>query len=135
MLNKTDLKLLSDLLDTKLSKTEKKFNKAILNLNLKIKKNIQQENISNFEAIKDYINFEINEKIREAIKNELSSYMNKNELTVLIDKVVGELKTIREEHAMLSNRIYDDHQQRIDKIWEEIEIMKKQTHKLIYGID
>ena len=59
----------------------------------------------------DAIEKVVGEQIEERTKN----LPTKDEFFNKMDEVVGELKTTREEHAVLSNRVYDNHQPRIGK--------------------
>lgn len=55
-------------------------------------------------------------------KEDISHLPTKEEFFKKEDELMGELKTMREEHKMLSNRVYEDHEPRITKIEKKLQI-------------
>lgn len=66
----------------------------------------------------DEIGKVVDEKIEERTRN----LPTRDELFEKMDKTMGELKDLREEHTMLSGRVYDNHQPRIEKIEKKLGI-------------
>lgn len=55
-------------------------------------------------------------------KNDISHLPTKEEFLDREDKLMGEVKKMREEHTMLSGRVYQDHEPRIEKIEDKLQI-------------
>jgi hypothetical protein len=73
---------------------------------------------NDLQAIKELIEVTINEAIEEkglVTKEDISHLPTKDEFFSKMDEVMGELKAIREEHAVQSPRI-SNHEDRIQKI-------------------
>jgi hypothetical protein len=71
---------------------------------------------SDFRDIKVLVKAVIDEDETLVRKEDLKYLPSKKEFYNKMDEVVGELKAIREEHSMLSARVYDDHEPRIQKL-------------------
>jgi hypothetical protein len=70
------------------------------------------------KAIKDLVEVTVDEVIEKkelVTKSDLSHLPTKDEFFNKMDDVVGELKTIREEQALISHRV-SNHEDRIEKI-------------------
>jgi predicted nuclease with TOPRIM domain len=67
------------------------------------------------KAIKDLIEVTIEDKLDERLDAKLSHLPTKDEFYGKMDEVMGELKTIREEVAVLGHQV-SDHDDRIEKV-------------------
>ena len=67
------------------------------------------------KAIKDLIEVTVDEKLDEKLDAKLSHLPTKDEFYGKMDEVMGELKAIREELAVLGHQV-SDHGDRIEKI-------------------
>lgn len=67
------------------------------------------------EAIKSLIEVTFDERLDEKLDEKLAHLPSKDEFYSRMDKVMGELKTIREEVAILSHRT-SDNEDRIERI-------------------
>ena len=74
------------------------------------------------DAIKDLIKITIDEDETLVRKADLSYLPTKEEFFSKMDEVVGELKAMRDEHKLLSRRVYEDHEPRIQKIEKKLQI-------------
>ena len=75
-------------------------------------------------AIKDLIEVAVEEVIEKkelVTKSDISHLPNKDEFYGTMDKVMGELKAIREEQAVQSHQL-SDHSDRIDRIESRLDI-------------
>ena len=61
----------------------------------------------------------VEEKIEENTKN----LPTKDEFFTKMDEVVGELKTIRENQDLVTHKVYEDHEERIEKIEKKLQIL------------
>lgn len=77
---------------------------------------------SDFKGIKEVVNEAIEENDTLVRKEDVKHLPTKDEFYNKMDEVMGELKTIREEHAVLSGRVYDNHEPRIEKIEKKLNI-------------
>jgi len=79
---------------------------------------------SDFEAFKELIKLTLQEEAETllATKKEIKHLPTKEEFYSRMDKIMGELKAIREEHAMLSGRVYENHEPRIRKIEKKLNL-------------
>ena len=73
---------------------------------------LTKNDLSNLKKI---IEFSIEEKVPQVIKRELSHLPTKDDFYKTMDKIMGELKTIREEQILLSHRT-SDHEDRLEKL-------------------
>lgn len=55
-------------------------------------------------------------------KEDLAFLPTKEEFYEQADKIMGELKAMREEHGMLSARVYDNHGPRIEKVEKKLNL-------------
>lgn len=74
------------------------------------------------EVMKITIDEELEIKLEEKFNEKLGTILSKDEFYSKMDEVMGELKAMREEHTMLSGRVYDDHEPRIKKIEKKLDI-------------
>ena len=65
---------------------------------------------------------EIEELVKTTVKEEIRHLPTKDEFFGKMDEVMGELKAMREEHSILSRRVYEDHEPRIEKIEKKLGI-------------
>ncbi len=73
------------------------------------------------KAIKNLIDESLDEKLDQKLDEKLSHLPSKEDFYTKMDEVVGELKTIREEHPILSNKV-SNHSNRIENIEEKLGI-------------
>jgi predicted nuclease with TOPRIM domain len=73
------------------------------------------------KAIKALVEVTIDERLDEKLDEKLSHLPTKDEFYEKMDQVMGELKSIREEHAVLSHQVAD-HDDRIEKIENHVGI-------------
>jgi hypothetical protein len=71
------------------------------------------------KAIKDLMEVTLDERLDEKLDEKLSHIPSKDEFYGTMDKVMGELKAVREEVAVLGHRVAD-HEDRIEKIESEL---------------
>ena len=74
------------------------------------------------DAIKDLIKITIEEDETLVRKLDLSFLPTREEFFSKMDEVVGELKAMRDEHKLLSRRVYEDHEPRLQKIEKKLQI-------------
>ena len=67
------------------------------------------------KAIKDLMEVTFEEKLDEQLAEKLSHLPTKDEFYTKMDEVVGELKTVREEQPLQSDKL-SEHEDRIQKI-------------------
>ena len=72
------------------------------------------------KAIKDLMEVTIDERLDEKLDEKLGHLPTKDEFYGTMDKVMGELKAIREEVAVLGHQVAD-HEDRIEKIESELD--------------
>jgi hypothetical protein len=65
---------------------------------------------------------EIEKVVGKQIEVRTKNLPTKEEFFSREDKIMGELKAIREEHAVLSSRVYDNHEPRIEKVEKKLGI-------------
>lgn len=68
------------------------------------------------------IDEELEVKLEEKFGEKLGTILSKDEFYSKMDEVMGELKAIREEHSLLSGRVYDNHEPRIEKIEKKLDL-------------
>ncbi len=78
------------------------------------------------DAIKDLMKITIDEeldiKLEEKLNEKLSHFPTKEEFFSNMDKIMTELKTMREEHTVLTHRVYENHEPRIEKIEKKLNL-------------
>ena len=65
---------------------------------------------------------EVEELIRTTVKEEISHLSTKDEFYGKMDKVMGELKGIREDFKVMTNKVYKNHEPRIQKVEKKLHI-------------
>lgn len=73
-------------------------------------------------VVKITIDEELDVKLDEKLDEKLGKLPTKDEFYGQTDKLMKELKDMREEHKMLSARVYEDHEPRIAKIEKKLQI-------------
>ncbi|OGM25453.1 hypothetical protein A2715_05390 [Candidatus Woesebacteria bacterium RIFCSPHIGHO2_01_FULL_39_32] len=75
-------------------------------------------------AIKDLVKVTIDEDVTLVRKEDIRHLSTKDDFYNKMDEVMGELKAIREEHAVLSglNVKVNNHEQRIERIEKKLQI-------------
>ena len=74
------------------------------------------------DVMKITIDEELDTKLDEKLDEKLGLLPTKEEFFNKTDKLMKELKDMREEHTMLSHRVYEDHESRIKKVEKELNI-------------
>lgn len=80
------------------------------------------------KALKDLMEVTFEEKLDDAIetriatKDAISHLPTKVEFYEKTDELIKELKDMREEFKVLTNKIYDDHEPRISKVENKLQI-------------
>jgi hypothetical protein len=69
---------------------------------------------------------EIEKVVEEEIEEKVSNLPTKDEFFTKMDEVMGELKAIREEQPLQSNRL-SNHEDRLEKIEEKLQIQPSIT--------
>lgn len=77
---------------------------------------------SDFKGIKEVVNEAIEENETLVRKDDIKHLPTKDEFYNKMDEVMGELTTVREEHSMISSRVYDNHEPRIEKVEKKLGI-------------
>ncbi|KKR86685.1 MAG: hypothetical protein UU32_C0012G0003 [Candidatus Woesebacteria bacterium GW2011_GWB1_41_10] len=72
-------------------------------------------NIDIIDAIKQAVRV-VFQEMGVVTKDDLKYLPSREEFYKREDEIMGELKTMREEHTMLSNRIYNDQVPRLEKL-------------------
>lgn len=74
------------------------------------------------DAIKDLMKITIDEELEAKLEEKLTHFTSKEEFFSNMDKIMGELKAVREEITMLSdlNRKVNDHEDRIEKVEKKL---------------
>jgi hypothetical protein len=67
------------------------------------------------KAIKDLVEVTLDEKLEEKLQERLSYLPTKDDFYGMMDKVMGELKAVREEVAVLGHQV-SEHTDRLDRI-------------------
>ena len=65
---------------------------------------------------------EIEGIVEDKIEEKTRNLPTKDEFFTKMDGVMGELKTIRENQEVTSNKVYEDHEERIEKLEEKLHI-------------
>lgn len=65
---------------------------------------------------------EIEKVVEEKIEEKTRNLPSKDEFFTAIDEVMDELKTIRENQEVLTNRVYEDHESRIKRLEKRLQI-------------
>lgn len=73
-------------------------------------------------VMKVTIDEELDVKLDEKLDEKLGHLPSKEEFYNQTDKLMKELKNMREEHTMLSGRVYDNHEPRIKKVEKKLQI-------------
>lgn len=74
------------------------------------------------KAIRDLVKITIDEELEEKLNEKLKYFPSKEEFFEGLDKIIGELKTIREQHDIISHKVYEDHEPRITKVEKRLKI-------------
>lgn len=74
------------------------------------------------DVVKITIDEELDVKLDEKLDEKLGSLPTKKEFFEQTDKLMKELKNMREEHTMLSHRVYEKHEPRISKIEKKLNV-------------
>ena len=97
----------------------KRFETLSMMVNNAVDKNLTERFGKNLEIFDELIGLKIDEKIEEkglVTKEDIKHLPTKEEFYNQTDKILKELKDMREEHVMLSHRVYENHEPRIEKI-------------------
>ena len=68
------------------------------------------------------IDEELDVKLDEKLDEKLKYLPTKDEFFGKMDEVMGELKTIRESQDLLTDRVYRNHEERIEKVEKKLGI-------------
>jgi hypothetical protein len=74
------------------------------------------------DAIRQLVKITIDEELEEKLNEKLRYFPSKEDFFSKMDDVMGELRAIRENQDLLTNRVYDDHEPRITKIEKKLQI-------------
>lgn len=74
------------------------------------------------DIVKITIDEELDVKLEEKFNEKLGALPNKEEFYEQTDKIMKELKDIREEHTILTNKVYEDHETRMEKIENKLNL-------------
>ena len=74
------------------------------------------------DVMKVTIDEELDIKLEEKLEEKIKYLPNKEEFFAKMDELVTELKAMREEHTLLSHRVYENHEPRIEKIEKKLSI-------------
>jgi hypothetical protein len=77
---------------------------------------------SDFKNIKELVTQAIDENETLVRKEDVKHLPTKDEFCNKMDEVMGELKTMGEEHTILSGRVYDNHEPRIEKVEKKLNL-------------
>jgi len=65
---------------------------------------------------------EIEELVKSSVKEEIRNLPTKEEFFGKSDEIMKELKDMREEQSVLTNKVYEDHESRIAKVEKKLQI-------------
>lgn len=80
------------------------------------------------KAIKDVMEVTFDERLDDAIENriatkdDISHLPTKDEFYEKTDELIKELKDMREELKVVTNKVYSDHEPRISKVEKKLQI-------------
>lgn len=74
------------------------------------------------DVMKVTIDEELDIKLEEKLEEKIKNLPNKEEFFAKMDELMTELKAMREEHTLLSHRVYEDHEPRIEKVERKLNI-------------
>ena len=74
------------------------------------------------DAIRQLVKITIDEELEEKLNEKLRYFPSKEDFFSKMDDVMAELKAIRDNQDLLTNRVYDDHEPRISKIEKKLQI-------------
>jgi len=74
------------------------------------------------DVMKITIDEELDVKLEEKLDEKLRNLPSKEEFFDQTDKLMKELKDLREEDTILTHKVYDNHEDRIDKIEKVLSI-------------
>lgn len=74
------------------------------------------------EVMKVTIDEELEVKLEEKFNEKLGTMLSKDDFYNKMDEVMGEIKAMREEHTLLSSRVYDNHEPRIKQVEKKLNI-------------
>lgn len=77
---------------------------------------------NDLSLIKNVMKVTIDEELDVKLDEKLGFLPTKEEFYDQTDKLMKELKDMREEHTMLSSHVYDNHEPRIKKIEKKLQI-------------
>lgn len=77
---------------------------------------------NDLKLIKEVMKITIDEELEEKVEEKLSFLPTREEFYAKMDEVMGEIKAMREEHTLLSSRVYEDHEPRIVKIEKNLNL-------------
>jgi hypothetical protein len=77
---------------------------------------------NDLRLIKNVMKITIDEELDIKFEEKLKYLPSREEFFSRTDEIMGELKAMREEHIMLSHRVYGDHEPRIEKIEKKFNI-------------
>lgn len=75
------------------------------------------------EVMKITIDEELDAKLEEKFNEKMGGMLTKDEFYSKMDEVMGEIRVMREEHVMLSARVYDNHEPRITKVEKKVSVV------------
>lgn len=80
------------------------------------------------KAFKDLVEVTFDEKLGDAIesriatKEDISHLPTKDDFYEKTDELLKEIKDMREEQSVLTNKVYEDHEPRISKVEKKLQI-------------
>jgi hypothetical protein len=77
---------------------------------------------NDLKLIKEVMKVTIDEELDQKLDEKIKYLPNKEEFFAKMDELVTELKAMREEHTLLSHRVYEDHEPRIEKVEKKLGI-------------
>jgi|SRR3989344_3378181 len=73
-------------------------------------------------AIKDLMKITIDEELEEKLNEKLKHFPSKEDFFSKMDEIMTELKTMREEQIVLTSKVYDDLEPRMEKVEKKVQI-------------
>jgi hypothetical protein len=74
------------------------------------------------DVMKVTIDEELDVKLEEKLEEKIKYLPNKEEFYEKMDEIVSELKAMRDEQTLLSHRVYENHEPRIEKVEKNLGI-------------
>ena len=125
-LTKLDLKKIKDLIHQELSK----FYTTLIQTNYPTKIDLKKE-LSNYptkQDLKTTLKKELsNYPTKQDLKKELSKYATKDDMLTGFDKVLTEIREMRQEQMVISGRVYKKHQPQLEDHEERIDSLETVT--------